>query len=151
MKSEVIVDGIKVPTEVEEFTSKYNIIEVEVGTNGYKGGGMAFGGRTYFRIKDLENTNMRCIIEPKGKKDDVYEATITFSGDSDLHTFLEGLRYAVDTLERQINKRRPEVRLTNEEVGIILQLLQPKIDGPRNKFGMLCRELKEKLERRFEA
>lgn len=149
MKSNAVVDGHTISTLVEEFESA-NTIEVEVGTNGYQGGDFTKGSRTYFRIKDLSQTEMRLDFEPLDSGNKVGEVTITLGGDSELETFLKGLRFAVDTLERQIDRRRPEVRLTNEEVGILLQMLQPRIDGKKCHNGEVCRQIKEKLERRFE-
>lgn len=76
MKSNVIVNGLSIPTKVEEFEDS-NILEVEAGTNELQKGGIANGARTYFRIKDLGRTKMQCDFEPMGKGNEVCEVTIT--------------------------------------------------------------------------
>ena len=148
MNSNAIVDGQSIPTQVEEFIGR-NILEIEAGTNGCRVEDSGICCRTYFRIKDIDNTDIRLDFEPLESGNRIGEVTIMLRGDSELDTFLDGLRFAVDTLERQIDKRKPEVRFTNEEVGVLLNLLQQSLDS-KTYFGKLSRSIKEKLERRFE-
>ena len=56
-KQRVLPDGTKITTFTREVASA-NTIEVEVGTNGFKGGNASCGSRTYIRIKDLGGTDM---------------------------------------------------------------------------------------------
>lgn len=152
MKSSTIVDGIKVPTEVEEF-SDISTIEVEVGTTGYKGGDTGQGGRTYFRIKDLCDTDMRCDFEPIGTGNHVGEVTIIFGGDSELNTFMDGLRFAADSLEGQVNgKMSVEPRFTHEETALMLQIIQSQlcVQFPNEIRNGILKRIKSKLEKRYE-
>lgn len=99
------VDGIPVPTACNTFTS-CNIISVEVGTTGYKGGDSGNGGRTYLRITDEGSTDLRCRVE--ACKED-YEAhcanqiEIMLGGDAELETFTQALRFAADVLEKKVS------------------------------------------------
>jgi len=145
-----MVDGIHLPTEVEEF-SNTNTIEVEVGTNGYKGGETEKGCRTYFRIKDLGGTDMRCDFEPLDKGNNVGEVTITFGGDAELKTFLSGLRFSVNVLEARTGRLSSMVILTDDEVGVLLQLLQSWIKCGKNMYSSICQDIKDKLERRYDV
>ena len=149
MKGNVIVNGLSIPTKVEEFEDS-NILEVEAGTNGLQKGGIANGARTYFRIKDLGRTKMQCDFEPMGKGNEVCEVTITLEGDAELRTFIDGLRFALDTLEEQIDKRTANVRMTDAEVGVLLQVLQRKIDADNGYGSQICQDIKNRLERRYE-
>ena len=47
----VLPDGTEITTYSRDVISA-NILEVEAGTTGYKGGDTGHGGRTYFRIAD---------------------------------------------------------------------------------------------------
>lgn len=47
----VLPDGTEITTYSRDILSA-NILEVEAGTTGYKGGDSGHGGRTYFRIAD---------------------------------------------------------------------------------------------------
>lgn len=77
-----------------------NVLEIEVGTNGYQGGDSGHGCKTYFRMADLGGTD----IEVKANKDPLgqQEVVIELGGDSELSTFLESLKFAVKVLEDQI-------------------------------------------------
>ena len=50
-------DGTEISTYTRDVVS-CNILEVEAGTTGYRGGDTGHGGRTYFRIKDAACTDM---------------------------------------------------------------------------------------------
>lgn len=86
-------DGTVIPTYSTEIVSA-NILEVEVGTTGYKGGDGGHGGRTYFRIHDLSSTDIRAWA-------DYYSGfEVTLGGDSELDTMIEALKFIVDVLEK---------------------------------------------------
>lgn len=55
----VLPDGTEITTYSRDIVSA-NILEVEAGTTGYKGGDSGHGGRTYFRIADAASTTFRC-------------------------------------------------------------------------------------------
>ena len=56
-KQKVLPDGTRLTTFTREVTGA-NMLEVEAGTNGFKGGNAEHGSRTYFRITDIGNTDM---------------------------------------------------------------------------------------------
>lgn len=153
MKSYAIIDGRSIPTMVEEMMNCDSIIEVEAGTNGYQGGGSGCGSRTYFRIKDLANTDMQCSVEHCGRNtDQASEVTITFGGDSELRMFIDGLRFALNTLEAKANRHSSCLRLTDDETGVLLQVLQAQIfKNPHGLFGSICQSIKNKLEGRYDV
>lgn len=95
MKQERIIGNQGVVTETREFSS-CNILECEVGTNGYHGGDSGHGSRTYFRLKDLSSTDIDIVSHEK-------EVEIRLGGDCELTTFIEALEFAVETLKKQIS------------------------------------------------
>ena len=100
VKGLIKVDGIDVKTFKTEFDS-CNIIEVEAGSTGYKGGDTGHGGRTYFRIKDLASTDMRCAVRNNGQLhefDNVGQIELIFGGDCEMETFYEALCFGADVL-----------------------------------------------------
>ena len=148
MKSNVIVNGLSIPTKVEEFEDS-NILEVEAGTNGLQNEGATNGAKTYFRIKDLGRTKMQCDFEPMGKGNEVCEVTITLDGDAELRTFLKGLKFAAETLENQTETRVFSVTFKDEEIAVLFQVLQRKIDTDNSFNSRICQKIKNKLERRY--
>lgn len=97
----VIVNNIPVDTETQVCTSA-NILEVEVGTTGYRGGDSGHGGRTYIRLKDLSSTDMQVRVNGGAKTDLTGgQIEIAFGGDSELETFISALQFALNTLEKQ--------------------------------------------------
>ena len=121
-EGEVEVDGIKIKTAKEEFTSA-NILSVEVGTTGYCGGDSGHGGRTYLRIHDEGSTDMRCKVhgyfvdKESGEAgyddqftEDAQDIEITLGGDCEMETFIAALQYAADALEQQKNHATFEQR-----------------------------------------
>lgn len=127
-KGSVNIDGIEIETIKKEIVD-CNIIEVEVGTTGHRGGDTGHGGRTVFKIKDLASTDMRLSFSsiplPKGTiKDmikhedgraiertvgtgiDAESIEITFGGDCELDTFIEALRFALETLESKVKHQQ---------------------------------------------
>lgn len=93
----VTIDGVDVPTQTREMVSA-NVIEVEVGTTGHRGGDSGHGGRTYFRIKDLGSTDMSAKITGESCGN-AGEIEISFGGDCELDTFIEALEFALKTLK----------------------------------------------------
>ncbi len=51
--SRILKDGTELTTYTRDVVSA-NILEVEAGTTGYQGGDSGHGGRTYFRIEDVQ-------------------------------------------------------------------------------------------------
>lgn len=88
------VNGQVIETKEAEILS-LNTLEVEVGTNGLKGGDSGHGCRTYFRIEDLGSTDIKVnLIGESGVE-------IILGGDCELMTFIEALVFAARTLESQ--------------------------------------------------
>ena len=100
---QVMVDGVEVKTFKKEITD-CNIIEVEVGTTGYRGGDSGHGGRTYLRIKDLGGTDMSCQITGQSCGN-AGQIEISLGGDAEMGTFIEALEFAADVLKEQAGGR----------------------------------------------
>lgn len=90
----VMVDGVVINTKIEDFVD-YNTLEVEAGTTGYMGGGTKHGCRTYLRVVDRGNSDMRVSKFQNG-------FSIMLGGDSELDTILQALKFMVKTLEKDI-------------------------------------------------
>jgi hypothetical protein len=90
------VNGYDVETWSREILSA-NILEVEVGTNGYCGGDTGHGGRTYFRLRDLGGTDIHAVATSDSYT--YQEIVVTLGGDTELWTFIEALKFAVAVLE----------------------------------------------------
>lgn len=105
--SSVLINNIKVDTYKEEIVN-CNILEVEVGTTGHKGGDTGHGGRTYFKLSNLASTDMRCSIigytPNKGRTnisvDEVDDIELSFGGDSELDTFCKALQIGYEVLSK---------------------------------------------------
>lgn len=93
--SRVLSDGKELTTYTREVFSG-NILEVEAGTTGYKGGDTGHGGRTYFRIRDLGGTDMkfRCLPSRFGNGFEV-----ELGGDCELETMIDSLKFITQALE----------------------------------------------------
>lgn len=89
-----IVNGYPVETETTEFINA-NILEVEAGTTGYRGGDTGHGGRTYLRIKDLGCTDMEVYFSEEAGLE------IELGGDCELETFIQALDFAVAKYKEQ--------------------------------------------------
>ena len=85
------VNGVMVETWKAEMISA-NILEIEVGTTGYRGGDTGHGGRTYLRLKDVCSTDMAV---------DVFEDEfiVELDGDTELQTLIEALEFALKVLK----------------------------------------------------
>jgi len=97
-KAKRIVGDTEIETQTVELTSA-NILEIEVGTNGYCGGDTGHGSRTYFRLKDLASTDMEIKIITGDYGDDGVE--IILGGDTELSTFIGALEFAAKVLKEQ--------------------------------------------------
>lgn len=89
------------PVYKTEITSA-NIIEVKVGTTGFRGGDSGHGGRTYFSIKDLGGTDItvNTIKDPFGCKG--FE--VILGGDCELATLINALTYIKTKLEEKADE-----------------------------------------------
>ena len=89
-------DGTEITTYTRDVVSA-NILQVEAGTTGYKGGDTGHGGRTYFRIQDEASTDIdvKPIITRYGC--DGFE--VTFGGDCELETMIRALKFITKVLE----------------------------------------------------
>lgn len=75
-----------------------NILEVEAGTTGYRGGDSGHGGRTYFEIMNTAGTDLRV----KTDADDWGDASrvkVTVGGDAELTTMIEALEFILQVLK----------------------------------------------------
>ena len=94
-----LFDGTEITTFTRDVISA-NILEVEAGTTGYKGGDCSTGCRTYFRISDSCSTSLR--VERKlnsinGFNCDGFE--VTLGGDCELETTIRALKFITKVLE----------------------------------------------------
>ena len=110
------VDGVPVLTAINEIAD-CNILTVEVGTTGKKGGDTGHGCRTYLCITNGGSTDLNCRtglgghdVDADGRCHHHIDATdhghvdrveIMLGGDSELDTFIEALDFAVDVLKKQ--------------------------------------------------
>lgn len=94
----VLRDGTDLTTFTREVLS-CNILEVEAGTTGYKGGDTGHGGRTYFRIQDEGGTDMqvRTIADRYG----CTGFEVCLGGDCELETTIRALKFITKVLEDQ--------------------------------------------------
>ena len=76
-----LFDGTKITTYTRDVVSA-NILQVEAGTTGYKGGDTGHGGRTYFRISDEASTDIH-------------------GGDCELETMIRALKFITKVLEEE--------------------------------------------------
>ena len=93
------VGGVAVDTYKRNIYSA-SVLEVEAGTNGYKGGDTGHGSRTYFRIQDMGGTDIqvRLTHDSRGHEDGV---VVALGGDHELAGIIEGLKFIVKVLEEQ--------------------------------------------------
>lgn len=76
-----------------------NLLEVEAGTNGFKGGDTSEGSRTFIRIEDQGDTDMKATALGI----DGFEGlTLEFGGDEGLRSALTAFKFIVRVLEEQI-------------------------------------------------
>ena len=93
-----IVFGEEISTWIREITS-CNVIEVEAGTNGFKGGDAGHGSRTYIRIQDLAGTAIN--VTRMLTDGCVAGVELELAGDCELGTMIEALEFALHVLKDQ--------------------------------------------------
>jgi hypothetical protein len=97
---------MKIPIRRKEIVNA-NILLIEAGTNGPQGGDHGHGGRTYLKLSDGSGTSWKVRVkEQDGKEQEIESPSyieILLGGDSELDTFLRGLKFAVETLEQMSN------------------------------------------------
>ena len=87
-----LFDGTEITTYTRDVVSA-NILQVEAGTTGYKGGDTGHGGRTYFRISD-EATPFIDRFGCNGFE-------VTLGGDCELETMIRALKFITKVLEEE--------------------------------------------------
>lgn len=98
-KRRVLNDGTEITTYSREVVS-CNILEVEAGTTGYKGGNTGHGGRTYFSIKDAGGTDMD-VRAMRDRYGDCTGFEVTLGGDCELETMIRALKFITKVLEEE--------------------------------------------------
>lgn len=91
-------DGTEITTYTRDVVS-CNILQVEAGTTGYKGGDTGHGGRTYFRIKDEGGTDIN--IKPFMDRFGSEGFEVTLGGDCELETMIRALKFITKVLEEE--------------------------------------------------
>jgi len=105
--------GPNMVTTYEREFCHANILNVEAGTTGYKGGDSGHGGITYFRISDLGGTDIEVRPVLSSRIDDEIEGfEVKLGGDSELDTIILALKFIVDVLESQ--RKNPREVILNE-------------------------------------
>lgn len=95
------VNGQDVTTKLTSFALA-NIMSVEVGTNGLKGGDSGHGSRTYLKIMDELGSDMQIRSYSDEFGGSYFE--VILGGDCELKTFIDSLKFAVSVLEDGINR-----------------------------------------------
>lgn len=99
-RHEKLIRGQHVTTFSREIYSA-NMLEVEAGTTGRRGGDGGHGGRTYFRVEDLGCTDMETRIT-HGVDGTGFE--VILGGDCEMRTIITALKFIVQVLEEQIEE-----------------------------------------------
>ena len=89
------VYGKEITTFTREVISA-NLLEVEAGTNGYKGGDSGHGSRTYIRVENMGSTHIR--VNPLGR-DGAEGFELLLGGDCELETMIRALKFITKVLE----------------------------------------------------
>lgn len=93
-----LFDGTKITTYTRDVVSA-NILQVEAGTTGYKGGDTGHGGRTYFRISDEASTDIH--VTPFMDRFGCNSFEVTLGGDCELETMIRALKFITKVLEEE--------------------------------------------------
>lgn len=93
-----LFDGTEITTYTRDVVSA-NILQVEAGTTGYKGGDTGHGGRTYLRITDLGGTDIR--VNPIQDHYGNGGFEVTLGGDCELATMITALKFITQVLEEE--------------------------------------------------
>ena len=99
-KQRVLPDGTEITTYSRKILEA-NVLSVEAGTTGYKGGDSGHGGRTYFKIEDVAGTDIE--VQPIGE-DGLEGFEVFLGGDSELSTIIDALKFIVEVLEDEIDE-----------------------------------------------
>ena len=99
-KQKVLPDGTRITTFTREITGA-NMLEVEAGTNGFKGGNAEHGSRTYFRITDIGNTDMFVKTSRRPFSNNTESVEFILGGDCELETIIRALKFVVKVLEEE--------------------------------------------------
>ena len=94
------VDGQEVTTWTREILDCC-CLEVEAGTNGYKGGDAGHGSRVYLRIFDMGDTSFCSKVDHMDLDDRKDEYVFALGGDAELSAVKEALRWMLSVLEAQ--------------------------------------------------
>ena len=95
--SRILKDGTEITTYSRDVVS-CNILEVEAGTTGYRGGDTGHGGRTYFSIKDAACTDMDVRVM-RDRFGDCTGFEVCLGGDCELETMIRALKFITKVLE----------------------------------------------------
>lgn len=99
-ENEIDLEGQIIQTYTRDVINA-NVLTVEAGTTGYKGGDSGHGGRTYIRIEDAASTDITVNpIHNKGNGG----VEIILGGDAELETIITGLKFIIKVLEDQSNE-----------------------------------------------
>lgn len=79
-----------------------NILNVEAGTNGLKGGDSGHGSRTYIRIEDLGGGDISANLI-RNQYGDVRGVEISLGGDSELETMADAAKFIAEILQGGID------------------------------------------------
>lgn len=91
-----LYDGTEITTYTREVYNA-NILEVEAGTTGYRGGNSRHGGRTYFRIEDEGCTDISVL--PMHGRYGTAGFEVILGGDTELETVIRALKFITKVLE----------------------------------------------------
>jgi hypothetical protein len=94
----ILRDGTEITTYGRDVVS-CNILEVEAGTTGYRGGDTGHGGRTYLRIEDAGGTDME--VRSYVNKHGCSGFEIILGGDCELETMIRALKFITKVLEEE--------------------------------------------------
>ena len=93
------IDGTTINTWERDVIS-CNLLSVEAGTNGYKGGDSGHGSRTYFRIQDEGGTDIE--VKPTHNRWGAVDGfEVMLGGDTELETIIEALKFITHVLEEE--------------------------------------------------
>ena len=112
------INGVDIETWSRDIIDA-NVLTVEAGTNGYRGGGTKCGSRTYIRIEDKDSMDpcaramnaalgiagtdfrARVITAPDGRTSGI---EMVLGGDAALSTIIEALEFSAKVLRDQIEE-----------------------------------------------
>lgn len=88
-------------TETREITHAA-ILEVEVGTNGYKGGDAGHGSRAFVRFKDQGGTAWSLTVDGQTVEGPT-EVRLSFGGDAELSNLADALEWMALILRQRLH------------------------------------------------